>query len=294
MLAQQEVATFRTGVAFVRMDVQVVENRRLIGSLERADFRVYDENQPQEIAYFGRETDPLSLVLLLDVSGSMRRRLPEMAVASQQALAVLRHGDRVAILLFARNMGVHLAFTDNFSHAAAALSSAQRVDDLGSGTAINSAIMEASKWIRAELEGKPGRRAIVILTDNRGLNNKFPDEEALESLYSSDAVLNAIVPEDAEPPKPPRRGVELNPDYTPPDVFKLARETGGEVLRSDRPGAVFREMMERVRTRYSLHYRAPEGSPGVFRRVRVELAPETRQRHRRAEVRARGGYYVPR
>ncbi len=294
LAAQDDVPVFRTGVAYVRVDVQVVEGRRAVSDLAKSDFRVFDEDRPQELAYFGRESDPLWVALLLDISGSMRRKLGEMAAASRQALAVLRPGDQVAILLFARTMGVHLAFTDNVSHGAAALSSALRVDDLGSSTAINSAIVEAAAWMRQELEGKPGRRAIVVLTDNESLNYRVPDTTVIEALYSADAVLNAIVPESARPPRSAPRGVELNPDFTPPDVFKLAAETGGEVLRSDKAGEAFREMMERVRTRYSLHYRAPEGTPGFFRRVKVELSEEARKTHRRAEVRARSGYYVPR
>jgi VWFA-related protein len=292
--AQEDVPVFRTGVAYVRLDVQVVEGRRVAGDLAKRDFRVFDEDKAQELAYFGRETDPLWVALLMDISGSMRRKLGQMAAASRQALAVLRPGDHVAILLFAGTMGVHLDFTENFSHAAAALSSAQRVDDLGSSTAINAAIVEAAGWMRQRLEGKPGRRAIVVLTDNRSLNYKVADAAVIEALYSADAVLNAIVPEGARPPPPPPRGVELNPDFTPPDVFLLAAETGGEVLRSEKAGEAFREMMERVRTRYSLHYRAPEGTPGSFRRVRVQLSEEARRAHRRAEVRARAGYYVPR
>ncbi len=283
---------FRGGVSLVRVDAQVLEGRRVLGGLSQEDFVVRDQGEPQEIVYFGRETEPLWVVLLLDVSGSMRKRVEQMASVSRQALALLRPSDQVAVLLFARNMGVHLGFTANLSSAAAAIASALRVQDLGSGTAINAAITQAAAWMRGPLEGKPGRRAIVVLTDNEGLNYQATDEKTIEALYDSDAVLNAIVPAGARPPELPRPGVALNPDFTPPDVFRLARETGGEVERADQAGVAFREMLDRIRTRYSIHYRAPETSGRARRRIAVDLSPAARRRRPRAEVLARAGYWT--
>ena len=66
-------ATFRTGVADVRVDAQVVDGKNVVTGLTQDDFIVTDEGQPQKIVYFGRDSEPLSLVLLLDISGSMQR-----------------------------------------------------------------------------------------------------------------------------------------------------------------------------------------------------------------------------
>ena len=145
--------------------------------------------------------------------------------------------------------------------------------------------------INRHVDVKPGRRAILILTDNSGLNYQVPDETVLKALYGADTVLNAIVTGDAKPPAAPKHGRYVNPDFTPSDVFRLARETGGDVLRANEAGKAFETMMESMHTRYSLHYRAPESTPGTFRKIRVELSPEARQRYRKAEIRARSGYY---
>src|SRR5205823_7737358 len=73
-----ENPVFRAGVALVRVDAQVTSrNNRIVSDLTRDDFEVLDENQPQKIVYFGRESEPLDLLLLLDVSGSMRRSIEE-------------------------------------------------------------------------------------------------------------------------------------------------------------------------------------------------------------------------
>jgi len=285
---------FRGGVSYVRVDAQVVEGRRLVADLSEKDFLVLDEGSAQPILYFGRESEPLWVALLLDISGSMRRRLQEMAAAARQALGLLRAEDHVALILFSKNARVDLQFTTDRAAAAAAIADAHNETELGSGTAINAAALEAAGYVGKQLAGQAGRRAIVILTDNEGLNYQVADEQVLGGLYQADAVLNAIVPGGVRPPATPRPGVEVNPDFTPSDVFRLARETGGEVLKAENAGASFREMMERIRTRYSLHYRAPQAEPGSRRRIRVELTAQARRRHPRAEVRARTAYQVPR
>jgi VWFA-related protein len=288
----EETPVFRAGVSIVRVDAQVVDGRKVLGNLDRAAFRIFDEGVEQPIAYFGRDSEPIWLLLLLDVSGSMKRRLEEMAAVSRKALEAFGPEDRVSVMFFGRVTRLAQPFTGDRQDAAAAIGEAPGEKSVGSGTAINAALLDAARAMRDGAQAGPGRRAIVILTDNESLNYQVTDEAVLEALYSADAVLNAIVTPDARPPEAPKRGLTLNPDFTPADVFKLARETGGEVLKAERAGETFREMMERIRIRYSLHYRAPEGTPGTTRRLRVELSPEAKKRFPRAEVRARTGYRV--
>lgn len=292
-LPAQETPVFRASVSLVKLDVQVVEQGRLVSGLTELDFAVFDEGTPSRIVYFGHETEPVSVLLLLDVSGSMRRRLKEMAAASRRALAALRPGDQVGVMLFSRNTAVRVPFSGDFEAVAKQLARVPEAPALGSGTQINLAIVAAAGYVAQTLEGRPGRRAIVILTDNAGLNYQAPDEEVIRALHAADTVLNAIVTPEARPPKAPPPDRELNPDFTPPDVFRLARATGGEVVRAADAGEAFPRIFEGIRTRYSLHCPAAAGAPGSFRRLRVELTREARHRHPRAEIRTREGYYLP-
>jgi Ca-activated chloride channel family protein len=285
----QETPVFRADVTMVRVDAQVLEGKHLLGGLTKEDFLVFDEGQPQKIVYFGRESEPVDLVLLLDVSGSIRRYVRQMASAARDALRQLKADDRVAIMLFSRRSAVREEFTTNLAEIEKELREAVREKGLGSGTRINASIISAARYVHRQQRGS-GRRAILVLTDSIGLNYQVPDEKVLRALYEADSVLNAMVVGRGEQPKPPKPGIELNPDFTPSDVFHLAEETGGEAVKARRADTSFREMMERLRTRYSIHYRAP--GTGSFRRIRVELSPEARRRHPRAVVRARSGYYA--
>src|SRR5205823_2615561 len=86
LLAQQkeEIPIFRAGVTLVKVDIEVTGRGNAdLSDFIQQDFRIFDENQPQEIAHFGRESEPLDLLLLLDVSGSMRRSLEEVAAGAR-------------------------------------------------------------------------------------------------------------------------------------------------------------------------------------------------------------------
>lgn len=282
---------FRSGVALVRVDAQLVQGKRALGNLTKADFRVLDEGSPREIEYFGHNSEPLWIVLLLDVSGSMNKRLDEMAAVARQTLRTLRPEDKLSVIFFGRESHLGHEFNANREDAAAVIGQGKKNKQVGAGININPAIIDSARYLREQAGNKPGRRAIVILTDNECLHYQVTDQQTIEALNTADSVLNAIVTPNAKPPEQNRKGVTYNPDFTPADVFKLSQATGGEILKASKTGETFQEMMQRIRVRYSLHYRAPEDTPGQPRRVEAQLSPAARQKLGTPvpEVRARKG-----
>jgi VWFA-related protein len=282
---------FRAGVTLVRVDVQVVDRSgRKITGLEQSDFLVYDENQPRAIAHFGREFEPVDLLLLLDVSGSMRRALDQMAAAARAALGQLLPDDRVAVMLFARRAEVREQFTSSKPAVEEEIRRAVRDQSLGGGTVINGSIIEAAHYIGAQ--PRRGRRALLILTDNESVNYQVPDEDVVKALWQADTALNAIVTGRLARPAAPRDGAPRNPDFTPSDVVGLARRSGGEAIEARHAGESFREMIERIRARYSLDFEPAGAAPGSLRRIRVELSAEARRRYPDAAIHARQGYFA--
>ena len=298
--ATEETATFKSGVSNVRVDVQVTNGKDLVTDLTQGDFIVHDNGQPQEIVYFGRESEPLALLLLLDVSGSMKKYLEQMAATAQQALRYLKVGDRVGIMLFSRDTKVREKFTGDLTEIAREIGDAVWDEDLGSGTSINTSILSAVAFMdeyhmekqKHGTEGMNDRHAILIVTDNLGLNYQASDEKVVRALYNGDIVMNAIVVGKARRPESDRSARYTNPDFTIADVFKIAEQTGGEAVKAEQAGRAFSEMMERIRTRYGLHYKPPEARSGTFRRIRVDLTPEARTRYPNAFIRHRSGYYA--
>jgi VWFA-related protein len=288
--AEGQTPVFKTGVSDVRVVVQVTQNNQTVKGLTKDDFIISDSGKPQPIASFSQEREPLNLLLLLDISGSMRVHIEEMAAAALDALKFLTPGDRVAIMTFGVRANVHFDWFDNHSEIARQLGAAvDDQDQVGYGTAINNAVIEAAKYISKDED--PGRHSILMVTDNLGMNYRLNDHMAIGYLLKADATLNAIVVGRAIRPRPAKAGD--NPDYTPADVFVLAEETGGEAVKAEKAAAFFPQMIERIRDRYTFAYHVPEGAkPGEFREISVSLTPAARQAHPDTQIRARSGYYV--
>lgn len=284
-----EPVTFSTGVANVRVDAQVYDGSRAVAGLTKADFLIYDNNAAQAITYFDQEREPVTLLLVLDVSGSMTRYLEQMAAASRTALHNLRPGDQVGIMVFARNSALATPFTDDLNKISQDIKTAIHERDLGSGTQINSALQDAAK-IFTEQAPATGRRAILIVTDNLGVNYQLSDETVIRALQDANTVCNAIVVGKSK--KPDHESRFRNPDFSYANIFGITDETGGDSIKSDKAGEAFAEILERIRSRYSLHYGSPGGKPGEFHQIRVELAMAARTRYPKATLRFRKGYYL--
>ncbi|HYL78344.1 MAG TPA: VWA domain-containing protein [Bryobacteraceae bacterium] len=289
--AQDSEVTFKTGVADVRVDVQVSQGKDLIKSLTKDDFQVTDEGQAQNIVSFSRGDEPLNLILLLDISGSMQRLIQEISKTARQALEHLRPGDRVAIMVFAKTTAVHQDFSDNLAETARQIGLAVEKHDVGITTQINSAVVDAAKYMREHAD-PTGRHAILILTDNLSMSYQLTDGQVIRELDKADTVFNAIVTGRAIRPKPPSASMYPNPDFTPANVMHLAEETGGEWVKVGRADATFNEMIERIRSRYMLVYHEPPATQGTFRHISVTLTADAKRRYPLADLRARNGYYA--
>jgi VWFA-related protein len=296
---QDSTPTFKTGVSDVRVEVQVTDPAgEPIRGLMAADFQVTDEDHPQQIVSCDQASERASIVLLMDVSGSMQPYLQTITHNAEEALKVLRPGDRVAIMVYAKTAEMDQDFSDNLAETARRIPPAITGHDVGFTTNINSAVLVATNLIeeRADIMNghaiDPGRRAILIITDNLGMNRLLPDDVVIRELYRAETSLNAIVVGRAIRPGPPKPGAERNPESTPADVYHLAEETGGDVIHAESSEEAFRTMIERIRFRYTLAYRAPQAIPGTFRRIHVDLSPDARRRYPDAVLRARTGYYA--
>lgn len=283
--------TFKSGVSNVRVDAQVIQDGVLITDLTAQDFVIREDDRPQPIVYFGREKEPLSLLLLFDVSGSMRKYVEQVASVARQSLRFLRPKDRVAVMVFARDTHVRKDFIDDMSAVASEIRGAASDESVGTATNLNDALLAAAEYME-EKSGETGRKAVLVLTDNLGLNYKSPDQPVIDAMHAASTVLNAIVVGKGQRPNPQFADRERNPDFTTPDVFTIAEQTGGEALKADAAGEAFNRMIERIRTRYSIHYNMPDSTRAGYRKIDLELTPAAKLRYPRVEIRARKGYRV--
>jgi VWFA-related protein len=286
----ETTTTFKTGVSDVRVDVQVTDGNKLIKDLTKDDFAITDEGQPQSIVSFAHGDEPVNLILLLDISGSMQKYIDEISTEARVALEHLRPADRVAIMVFAKNTAVAQEFSDNLAETARNIGGAVKNWDVGSSTQINSSVVSAARYMEQHA-GPGGRRAILILTDNLSMSYQLTDRQVVRELDKADTVFNAIITGRAIRPEL-HPGKPENPDFTPANVYELAEQTGGEWVKAENAGISFTDMIERIRSRYMLAYHEPPSQPGTFRHITVTLGDPARKRYPAAELHSRSGYYA--
>jgi VWFA-related protein len=219
----------------------------------------------------------------------MQKHIDEISVEAREALEHLRPADRVAIMVFAKNTAVAQEFSDNLAETARNIGGAVKNWDVGTTTQINSSVVSAAHYM--EKNAGPGRRAILILTDNLSVSYQLTDRQVVRELDKADTVFNAIVTGRAIRPEL-HPGKPANPDLTPANVYELAEQTGGEWVKAENAGASFTDMIERIRSRYMLAYHEPPSQPGNFRHITVTLGDSARERYPAAKLHSRSGYYA--
>ncbi len=328
--ASADDVVFRSDVSLVRVDAQVLDaNHRAITGLGPQDFVLLEDGKPQQIRNFGREDMPVDVVLLLDVSRSMRPHIERVARAAHEALRELADHDRVAIMVFDRSTRIRLRYRNSRDDVEREFERLLHQEDFEGGTDITRGMLDAADYIQREGR-RDARRAIVIVTDDQTERNR--DEAAVSrALTRADAVLCALIAPDAMQyghyPGGGRRGggggwgggpsiggplggiilgrrgpyggrgsrggTYGGPHTQSAGTAEIARDSGGDSLRLEDASSL-ETTLARIRQRYALHFHLPQGvQPGQERNVEVRLASAARQRYPEAEVRYRRVYLAP-
>jgi VWFA-related protein len=288
-----DTPVYKTGVALVKVDAEVTDGARLLSGFEKDDFRILDNETQQPILYFSQGEEPLDIILLFDLSGSMISRLKKLSQSAHAALAELHNGDRVSVMVFGSKSRVVLPFTADLNAVERTIDGITTIR-MG-GTHIVAAINDAAMLFMKEQRTRR-RRAIIMVTDNFGQpsGNK---RTAVRNLWEADALLCGL-----QIRSPMETGglwsMRVNPVNMPgywlrfsESLSNMPEKTGGEVLRGN-AGVQFAELMHRLRLRYTLYYAMPRGEPGEERRVQVTLSEEAKLGNPHGRVFARKGYHL--
>jgi VWFA-related protein len=292
-IKQTPIISITTGAVHL---VATVADRHhnLITDLDEQDFKVYEDNQPQKISFFGRETNlPLRIAVLLDTSNSIRPRLKfEQEAAIDFLSNVIRRGqDQAFLMTFDNEPEVIQDYTDNVDVLSRAIES-QRA---GGGTALRDAIYSATaKLAKAPLPPPPElqvRRVMVVISDGDDNLSDRSKSETLEvvergevAIYSISTSTDWLAVDNGEQPKKYMK--------TPGDqvLEEFADLSGGRVFfpyKVDDLEESFQDIGAELRSQYFVAY-APNNPEfdGRYRRIRVEVD------RKGLTVRTRKGYYA--
>src|SRR6267154_2757134 len=150
--------TFKSGTEIVSLFVTVVDAQgRLVPDLAKEDFEIYDSDKPQEIVYFENAIQPISVVVMLDTSGSMTGSISLLKQAAEEFLLRLLPADQGRVGAFNDKIQISAHFTKNRDD----LISEVKELDFGNGTRLWDAVLMSLD----ELKGIEGRRVVLVFTD---------------------------------------------------------------------------------------------------------------------------------
>jgi VWFA-related protein len=310
----EKAATFRLDVRLVQVDTQVVDKktRHAAASLKQDDFQVLEDNVPQKISSFSQDTMPLSIVLLFDLTDSVRPVLRSLGEGALEALQHLKPEDEVTVMVYAASAQVLQEATTDRALAVAAIERASRMES-AEAAFFNEGIFQAAEQL-TKSKNSSSRRVIIWLTDDvpnvpsedsvplryrRSLNGAMPhtQAEAVQHLLRTNTVVCSLVKqsdlsvsEESTLMSTPAERM-LHP---PGEVYKYASVTGGQVIEFKK-----KELKEKLalliddlRMRYTLGYHPSAQKPkGKYCSIKVKLTPETKKTIGNVVVEARQGYY---
>jgi Ca-activated chloride channel homolog len=255
-------------------------NGNLVGELDKDNFQVYEDGILQQIESFDHEDIPVTVGLVVDNSGSMQPKRPEVIAAAlafvrssnrQDEMFVVNFNDRVSFGL-PRNV----PFTDQPGLLKLALSN---IETTGR-TALYDAVSGAVEHLK---QGNHEKKALIVVSDGGDNASRHTLPESMVLAVKSDAVIYAIGPLDPN-------DIDRNPRV----LKELAKATGGDAFfprsTKDVSGICERIALE-IRNQYTVSYISSNRKPdGSYRKIKVK---EKDAGHGHLIIRTRSGYYVP-
>ena len=154
--------SFRSSSDIVPLFVTVTDSQgRLVAGLTREDFQIFDNGAPQPVAVFDSVPQPISLIALLDLSGSMSDNLPIIRRACLDLLGHLGSGDVAKLGIFGQKIAFSPAFTRDPEQLISLL---PKSIPATAPTPLWRAIDEAMNAVQPATSG---RRVILVLSDGK-------------------------------------------------------------------------------------------------------------------------------
>jgi len=296
-LAGQE-PTFRSTGDAVSVFVTVTDDDgRLVTSLTRDDFEIRDEGRPQPITLFDNSPQPIRLVVMLDVSGSMAGNLPLLLEASGQLFSRLLPDDAVRVGTFGREVAISPVFTRDPETLRTSLPAAI---DPEAPTPLWMALDEA---IGVLVDQQAGRRVVLVLSDGHDTGTggfrfgMVSQIEVIDRAREEDVMIYGVGMRSRSSGSmmgPGGIGIaglrrRLTADLPDPGLARVAEETGGgyvEIRLGQDLAAAFARVADERHGQYLLGFAPPERDGEVH-----EI--DVRTPGRDLEPRARRDYVAP-
>lgn len=268
---------------------------RLVTTLTRDDFEVRDEGEPQPIVLFDNTPQPIRLIVMIDVSGSMQGNLPLLRAAAEQLFTRLGPDDLARVGSFGQEITLGASFTRDLEELRRALPDTIPPD---APTPLWRAMEEALDGFDAESEE---RRVILVLSDGKdsgptGFGQRVVSQvEIIDRAREADVMIYAIGMR-SRGARSMRPGfgpgglrAMMTADLPDPGLARVAEETGGgyaEIRYGQDLGEAFARVADELHSQYLIGF-APPKRDGRVHDIDVRVS------QRGVKPRARKSYVAP-
>jgi Ca-activated chloride channel family protein len=263
----------------------VDEKGSFVPELKADNFHVFEDKVEQKISVFSTEDIPVTLGLIIDNSGSMKEKRPQVNAAALSFVRTSNPADEVFVVNF--NDEYYLDLDEDFTSNPQELHEAlEKIDTRGS-TALYDAIVGSLDHLK---KGHKDKRVLLVITDGDDDASRESFPYTLKAAVESNAVIYAIGVFSDDDRKNQKKMVRKSKK----DLTDLAEATGGlaffpERLEDVDPVCV--EVARDIRNQYTLgYYPTNTATDGSFRAVKVELIPPKGKG--KLSLRTRSGYYA--
>jgi Ca-activated chloride channel family protein len=269
--------TLEVEVEVVSVTAVVLDkNGHFVRGLGPGDVRLYEDGVPQEVSYFkeaSADSDsrvPLSVVLVLDTSGSMRENMRFLTEAVLNFVYKLDNVDKAMVVSFNDSVKGSAEFTGDIDRLERFVEGLQAYG----GTSLYDAIHYSLNRIRDE----PGRKAVIVFSDGADTTSTLGDRDVVDYARAVEATVYSIGFRGSGPGGSPRGFLK-----------KIASETGGQFFAPGNIGdliKVFTEISDELKNHYLLAYTPKREADGTWREIKLEVdRPDV-------DVRVRKGYFA--
>ena len=257
---------------------------RPITSLERSNFRVFENNVEQEVVTFSSEDLPISVGIVFDNSGSMANKLSRAREGVIEFFKTSNPEDEFCFVSFSERAEL----TSTFTNSVEDLQSQIMLAPPKGRTALVDAIYLALSQMR---RARYSRRALLILSDGGDNHSRYTESDIKHLAKEADTQLYAIGIFDSLEYR-----VRTPEELTGPSLLdEVTAITGGRVFAVENPDElpdVAAKIGMELRNQYTLGYRPSSNShDGRWRKVKIRLS--TPKGLPPLKVYAKTGYYAP-
>ncbi|HEY3171239.1 MAG TPA: VWA domain-containing protein [Thermoanaerobaculia bacterium] len=228
---------------------------RYVPGLTAKNFTVLDDGQPRTIETFDAADSPLSVVLVLDVSGSMLLKIDEARRAAHAFVDALKPQDEVGLITFSTTVVGSIDFTRDRRSVHAAIDAAQ--------TNGETALYDVTAMALKRLRPLKRRKAVILFTDGDDNRSRLSVDQVIQMARASEVSIYSVA-----------QGVTES-DTLKVFLDRLAENTGGRsyfIGSIRRLPETFREILAELKSQYFLTYTPRAGlKPRTWHRIEVRV-----------------------